>query len=173
MDELAREIARTPDAVETLFQDRRALLGFDIQWLRNDLHDAYALRHGIDAADTEIVLIKVNGKTDCHLHEQGMGVFRTLGPDEGFDDPAGSGILLKTFQPGVADYDLNKVEFKPGGFTLIPPYEIHALYAQPGVEMAVLGVVNPRIKDKQDSQSFDVLEFEYTGDASVRAAFPL
>lgn len=173
MDDLARKIAAAENPVETLFQERRELLGFNIQWLKPEIQKTYAQTHGIDADDTEIVLIQVNGKTDCHLHEQGMGVFRTLGPAEGFADPAGSGILVKTFKPGVAEYELERVEFRPGDFTVVPPYEIHALYAVPGVEMGILGVVNPRIKDRDNAESFDVLEFDYIGEAKVRAAFPL
>lgn len=166
--ELSDEIAKTSKPIETLFQDTQKLLGFEISFLKEDHLKRYCDKHGLDAENTEIVLMQATGLTDCHLHTKGHSTFITLGNKHGFPEPGHSGLLSADYKEGVKEYELNAEQFGVDEISVVQPMQIHAFYASKGYTLTALGVVSPRIRHEQGS--FDVVDCVYIGENKVRLA---
>ncbi|MCB0339157.1 MAG: hypothetical protein KDD53_06115 [Bdellovibrionales bacterium] len=166
--EVSKLIAASTNPFEELFEGLRELLGFKICWLKQELHSELCAKHGIDPNETETILMQASGSTECHLHAQGSTLFRTLGPDEGFTHPQGSGVLTAMYQPGKDEYELETVPFEPGEFSLVVPYQIHSFFGKKDAVLTALGVVSPRIRNGEDQ--FDVIDFEFTSPNSARVS---
>ena len=166
--ELSDLVKSSKNPLDEHFEDKRDLLGFQIQWLKSDLHLELCNAHGLEAEEAEVMLMQAFGRTECHLHTNGCTLFKTLGPDEGFPDPGGSGMLSGRYAPGEDTYDLEWMVFEPGEFSLVVPYQIHAFVAREGKVLTAMGVVQPRIRSGDDY--FDVLDFEFLSDRKVKAA---
>ena len=166
--ELSELIKSSKSPLDEHFEDKRKLLGFEISWLKADLHSKLCEANGIQAEKAEVMLMQAFGRTECHLHTNGSTLFKTLGPDDGFPHPEGSGMLTAMYAPGEDTYDLDWVVFEPGELSLVVPYQIHAFVAKEGKVLTALGVVQPRIRYGHDY--FDVVDFEFLSDRKVRAA---
>ena len=166
--ELSKEIAKTHKPVKTLFQDTQKLLSFEISFLKENHLKRYCNKHGLDAKNTEIVLMQATGLTDCHLHTKGHSTFITLGSKHGFSEPGGSGLLSAEYKEGVKEYELSAENFGVDEISVVRPMQIHAFYATEGHTLTALGVVSPRIRYGQSS--FDVVDCAYISENKVQLA---
>lgn len=167
-NELSKEVAKTKKPIQTLFQDTQKLLGFEISFLKEKHLKRYCDKHGLQAKNTEVVLMQATGLTDCHLHTKGHSTFITLGKKHGFPDPGNSGLLSAEYEEGVQEYALSAEQFGVDEISVVRPNQIHAFYANKGHTLTALGVVSPRIRHAKNS--FDVVDCVYVGDKKVRLA---
>jgi hypothetical protein len=163
---VSEKIRKSPENFHQLFDDKQELLGFEIRWLKDDLHKEICTASGLDSEQTEIILMQAFDKTDCHLHSEGCSLFQTLGPDHGFPEPGKSGILSAMYKPDQTEFDLEMISFKENELSLVVPYQIHAFQAEKGKVLTALGIVSPRIR--RSKSEFDVEDFDYFSDTMVR-----
>lgn len=166
--ELSKEVARINKPIKTLFNDTQKLLGFEISFLKENHLERYCRKHGLEAKNTEIVLMQATGRTDCHLHTKGHSTFITLGNKHGFPEPGGSGLLSAEYKDGVKEYELTAEQFGVDEISVVKPMQIHAFYATEGHILTALGVVSPRIRHGESS--FDVVDCDYISENKVRVA---
>lgn len=166
--ELSKEIGTTSNAKYTMFCGHQQLLGFSLQFLKPDLLNKYCTKYGMNVDDTEIVLMQAEGMTECHMHQKGLSLFRTLGPAEKFLAPNGSGILTADYKSGQELFDLKQQPLKMGDFSVIEPNVIHAFYATEGSILTALGIVSPRIR--KGHNDFDVVDFDFIDDSRAKVA---
>lgn len=162
---VSEKIRKSPELFHQLFDDKRELLGFEIRWLKDDLHKEICSASGLDLEQTEIILMQAFDKTECHLHSEGCSLFQTLGPEHGFPEPGESGILSAMYKPDQTQFDLEKISFQENELSLVVPYQIHAFQAEKGKVLTALGVVSPRIR--QSKSEFDVVDFDYLSETRV------
>jgi hypothetical protein len=166
--ELSNEISSTDKPIKTLFQDTQKLLSFEISFLKDSHLKRYCDKHGLDANDTEIILMQATGLTDCHLHTKGQSTFITLGSKHGFPEPGSSGLLSAEYKEDMEEYELSAEHFGVDEISVVRPMQIHAFYAEEGHTLTALGVVSPRIRHGQSS--FDVVDCVYISENKVRLA---
>ncbi len=140
-----------------LFDNWQQLLGFEIGWATPDVANDLCSKYGVKPEDCEIVMMRANGLTECHLHEQGASTFLVLGGGEGQRPPSG-GTLLADYVSGKWDYTLEPVRHAAGECFDIPADKIHAFFADPGEQLTLIGFVRPKIKN---GNGFDVVPFDY------------
>lgn len=158
-------IQNSPSHFADHFEDKRDLLGFQIRWLKTDLHNQVCEEVGLKPEDTEIILMQAFDKTDCHLHSEGCTLFKTLGPAHGFPEPGNSGVLTTMYKPDQSQYDLEMIKFEEGELSLVVPYQIHAFSAEKGKVLTALGVVSPRIRNS--TEEFDIAPFHFVSERTV------
>ena len=156
LEALAKTIGQTKHP-ERLFTDWQSLLGFNIGWVLHRLFEKLCGDHGIDRGNSEIIMMRAAGLTECHLHRTGASTFMVLGPQQGMPRPEGGTYL--------GDHDQSKIEqklefhrHKVGDIFSVPAGTIHAFAADPGGSLTLIGVVSPKIRR---SNEFDVVPFDY------------
>lgn len=149
---------------DDLFVNKRELLGFQIGWLRPDMHQKVCIASGINPEECEIVLMHADSKTKCHMHLNGASTFLILGEDHGLTEPKG-GVLVADFVEGKKEYMLSDVPAFTGQIVEIPAKQIHSFYGDNG-RMSAIGFVYPKINTSKDE--FDVVDFTFTGPNIVR-----
>ena len=139
------------------FEHWQQLLGFEIGWAKLDIASRECREYGVNPSDCEIVMMRASGLSECHLHEHGSSTLFVLG--EGYGSPAPSGgILVADYIEGKRDYLLEPIRHKTGDIVEVPAGKIHAFFADPGGQLALIGFVRPRIKRGDE---FDVVPFDY------------
>lgn len=130
--------------------------GFTVGFMKSDTFQELTSKHGLDASDSEAILMQTTEMTDPHVHLKGESTFLPLGKEQGYSNSKG-GTYVGNYMEGESSFSLAHVPAISGETFEVKAGTIHFFAPERGAKFSAIAFVSPRIK--QEDGSFDMVHF--------------